>query len=66
MTGRELSVGEKTKLKTELDRGLTLMVEGMNKFDQANAKSGRTYDVVKYSKAIKAARMKLGELGSVK
>lgn len=66
MTGRELSATEKAKLKAELDRGLGLLVEGMNKFDQANAKSGRTYDVVKYSKAIKAARMKLGELGSVK
>ena len=66
MTGRELTPSEKSSLKSELDRGLTLLRDGMNKLEEANAKSGRTYDVVKYNKAMKAARMKLGELGSVK
>lgn len=66
MTGRTLSTSEKASLKSELDKGLTLLRDGMNKLEEANAKSGRTYDVVKYNKAMKAARMKLGELGGVK
>jgi hypothetical protein len=64
MTGRELNLGEKTRLKGDLEKGLHLLVEGMSGFDKANAMVGRTYDVVKYSKTMKAARMKLGELGS--
>jgi hypothetical protein len=64
MTGRELNAGEKTRLKTDLDKGLALLVEGMSGFDKAYTMAGKTYDVVKYSKTIKAARMKLGELGS--
>jgi hypothetical protein len=64
MTGRELNSGEKTRLKVDLDKGLALLVEGMSGFDKAYTMAGKTYDVVKYSKTIKAARMKLGELGS--
>jgi len=64
MTGRELSSSEKSRLKTDLEQGLALLVEGMSGFDKANSMAGKTYDVVKYSKTIKAARMKLGELGS--
>lgn len=64
MTGRELNTGEKTRLKGDLEKGLSLLVEGMSGFDKANSMAGKTYDVVKYSKTIKAARMKLGELGN--
>ena len=64
MTGRELNSGEKTRLKVDLEKGLALLVEGMSGFDKANSMAGKTYDVVKYSKTMKAARMKLGELGS--
>ncbi|HEX7899314.1 MAG TPA: hypothetical protein VF950_16225 [Planctomycetota bacterium] len=64
MTGRELNSGEKSKLKVDLEKGLALLVEGMSGFDKANSMVGKTYDVVKYSKTMKAARMKLGELGS--
>jgi hypothetical protein len=64
MTGRELNAGEKVRLKDDLQKGLNLLVEGMSGFDKANSMAGKTYDVVKYSKTIKAARMKLGELGS--
>lgn len=64
MTGRELNTGEKSRLKGDLERGLALLVEGMSGFDKANSMAGKTYDVVKYSKTMKAARMKLGELGS--
>jgi hypothetical protein len=64
MTGRELNSGEKTRLKGDLEKGLRLLVEGMGGFDKANSMAGKTYDVVKYSKTMKAARMKLGELGS--
>lgn len=66
MTGRTLSATENARLKSDLERGVNLLRDGMNKLEEANAKSGRTYDVVKYNKAMKAARMKLGELGSVK
>jgi hypothetical protein len=64
MTGRELNAGEKTRLKGDLEKGLALLVEGMSGYDKANSMAGKTYDVVKYSKTIKAARMKLGELGN--
>lgn len=64
MTGRELNTSEKSRLKTDLEQGLALLVEGMSGYDKANSMAGKTYDVVKYSKTIKAARMKLGELGS--
>lgn len=64
MTGRELTGPEKARLKGDLERGLSLLVEGMSGFDKANSMAGKTYDVVKYSKTIKAARMKLGELGN--
>ena len=63
MTGRELSAGEKTKLKGDLDRGIHLIQEGMGRFEEANAKSGNKYDTTQYGKAYKAAKMKLGELG---
>jgi hypothetical protein len=66
MTGRMLSGTERAQLKAELERGLRLLTEGNNLFEQANQKSGNMYDTVKYNKAIKAARMKIGELGSAK
>ena len=64
MSGRELSGGEKVRLKDDLSKGLALLVEGMSGFDKAYSMVGKTYDVVKYSQTMKAARMKLGELGS--
>lgn len=62
MTGRALSASEKTTLAGDLQRGVDLIKEGMNRFDEANAKSGNKYDTTKYGKAYKAAKMKLGEL----
>ena len=66
MTGRTLSAGEKMQLKSDLERGMHLITEGNNLYDQANARSGNKYDTVKYNKALKAARMKVGELGGGK
>ena len=63
MTGRALAAGEKLQLKSDLERGMRLISEGNALFEQANAKSGHMYDTVKYGKALKAARMKVGELG---
>jgi hypothetical protein len=62
MTGRSLSATEKSQLAGDLQRGVNLIQEGMNKFDEANAKSGNKYDTTQYGKAYKAAKMKLGEL----
>jgi hypothetical protein len=66
MTGKTLSPGEKAKLKSDLERGIALIQEGNQLYESANAKSGHTYDTVKYNKAMKAARMKVGELGSAR
>lgn len=63
MTSRTLTAGEKLQLKSELERGMRLIEGGNALFEQANAKSGHMYDTVKYGKALKAARMKVGELG---
>ncbi len=63
MTGRTLSAGEKAQLKNDLEKGVNLIKDGMNRFDEANAKSGNMYDTTQYGKAYKAAKMKLGELG---
>jgi hypothetical protein len=62
MTGRTLSAVEQTQLKNDLQRGVNLIQEGMNRFDEAYAKSGNRYDTTQYGKAYKAAKMKLGEL----
>jgi hypothetical protein len=66
MTGKSLSTGDKSKLKSDLERGISLIQEGNTLYESANAKSGHTYDTVKYNKAMKAARMKIGELGSAR
>lgn len=62
MSGRVLSAPEKTQLKGDLDRGIALIKEGMSRFDEANQRSGNTYNTTKYTNAMKAARMKVGEL----
>jgi hypothetical protein len=66
MDGRNLAAGDRGRLKTDLERGLALLVEGNNLLEQAGEKSGEKYGEVRYNKAIKAARMKIGELGSAK
>ncbi len=62
MSGRALNASEKTQLKNDLDRGIALIKEGMSRFDEANQRSGNTYSTTKYTNAMKAARMKVGEL----
>ena len=62
MSGRVLNASEKTQLKGDLDRGIALIKEGMSRFDEANQKSQHTYNTTKYTNAMKAARMKVGEL----
>jgi hypothetical protein len=66
MDGRNLATAERGRLKADLERGLALLVEGNNLLEQAGEKSGEKYGEVRYNKAIKAARMKIGELGSVR
>ena len=63
MSGKTLSAGESTQLKNDLQRAITLISDGMSMFDEANGKSGHMYDTTRYTNALKAARMKLGELG---
>ena len=62
MTGKEPSASEKAQLVADLDKGVHLISDGMNKLDEANRKSGNLYDTSKYGKAHKAAKMKLLEM----
>jgi hypothetical protein len=63
MSSTSLSDAEKSRLKAELEKGTSLIKEGMSMLAEANTKSGNTYPVTQYNEAKKAARMKLGELG---
>lgn len=64
MTGRDLSAADKATLREKLDKGIHLIQEGNSYLDEANQKSGGTagHSDSKYGKALKAAKMKLGEL----
>ncbi len=64
MSGRELSSADKTTLREKLNKGIHLIQEGNSYLDEANQKSGGTagHSDSKYGKALKAAKMKLGEL----
>jgi hypothetical protein len=48
--------------KAGLQRGITLITEGNAMLDQANQRSGNTYDTKKYNQTLKMARGKLLEL----
>jgi hypothetical protein len=64
MASTSLSDGEKSRLKSELEKGTSLIKDGMSMLDEAYRKTGNTYPVTQYNEAKKAARMKLGELGN--
>ena len=64
MSSTSLSESEKTRLKSDLEQGTSLIKDGMAMLDEAYRKSGNTYAVTEYNEAKKAARMKLGELGA--
>lgn len=60
-TGK-LSDDEKKSLKSELQKGVDLIRDGMNLFDRSDQVSGHKFDTTQYTKARKAAAMKIGEL----
>ncbi len=60
--GAKLSDADRTKLKADLQKGVDLIREGMNLFDRSQQVSGHTFDTTRYTKARKAAAMKIGEL----
>jgi hypothetical protein len=63
MASTSLSPDQKSRLKADLEKGTSLIKDGMSMLAEANQKSGNTYPVTQYNEAKKAARMKLGELG---
>ena len=65
MSGRALSGDEKSRLKTKLEKAMTLIKEGLNMLEEASEKTRgqNKYSTTKYTNALKAARMKMGELG---
>lgn len=63
MTNTEkLNDDEKKKLKTDLQKGVDLIRDGMNLFDRSDQVSGHKFETTQYTKARKAAAMKIGEL----
>ena len=64
MSNASLSPSESGRLKADLEKGTSLIKDGMAMLDEAHRKSGNTYPVTPYNEAKKAARMKLGELGN--
>ena len=60
-TGK-LGDDEKKTLKSELQKGVDLIRDGMNLFDRSQQVSGHTFETTQYTKARKAAAMKIGEL----
>lgn len=66
MRKADLSVGEKSQLRGELERGKTLLVSGMDMLDEANQKTQgqNKYNTTQYVQALKLARSKLLEIGS--
>jgi hypothetical protein len=63
MTGvAKLTDDEKKQLKTDLQKGIDLIRDGMNLFDRSFQVSGHTFETTQYTKARKAAAMKVGEL----
>jgi hypothetical protein len=62
MTGKTLSDDEKTKLTGDLQKGKTLISDGMGLLSRASAVSGNTFETNSYIEALKVSRAKLGEL----
>ncbi len=63
MTNTEkLNDDEKKKLKSDLQKGVDLIRDGMNLFDRSDQVSGHKFETTQYTKARKAAAMKIGEL----
>ena len=62
MTGRELTDAEKTTLSEKLKKSQLLIRAGLNLFDQAYQIGGNRFEAKAYTKAYKAASLKLGEL----
>ncbi len=60
--GARLSDADKARLKADLQKGVDLIRDGMNLFDRSQQVSGNTFDTTRYTKARKAAAMKIGEL----
>ena len=65
MDGRKLTPSEESSLKERLDRGMRLITGGLSKLEEAYIKTNyeNKYDTVRFQKAWRAARYKLGELG---
>jgi hypothetical protein len=51
----KLSVEEQRKLKVEVKKGLDLLKKGLEYYGDANAKSGKTYNLTKYMETKKYA-----------
>ena len=62
MTGKTLSDEEKTKLTGDLQKGKSLISDGMGLLSRASAVSGNTFETNSYIEALKVSRAKLGEL----
>jgi len=62
MTGGTLSVEEQRELRKGLEKAKALLEDGIRSFDEAHQRSGNTYDLMRYQKALKAVRQKLLEL----
>ncbi len=60
--GKTLSGPEEDRLKADLQEGHRKIVRGMEQLDRCNQMTGRKFDTVSYTRAVKAARMKLLEL----
>lgn len=60
-TGK-LTDAEKSQLKADLQKGVDLIRDGMNLFDRSQQVSQHTFETTQYTKARKAAAMKIGEL----
>ena len=60
--GAKLSDEEQSSFRTDLERGIALIREGMNLFDRSYQVSGHRFDTRTYTKAQKAARIKVLEL----
>src|SRR6185436_15321554 len=64
MNSTSLSDTQRARLKADLEKATSMIKDGMGMLDEANRKSGNTYQVTQYNEAKKVARMKLGELGN--
>jgi hypothetical protein len=62
MTGKTLSDEERTKLTGDLQKGKSLISDGMGLLSRASAVSGNTFETNSYIEALKVSRAKLGEL----